>query len=581
VFRTGVPLHVTVLKEVPEDPQLATSWNTLVTRMERPEVFYTYQWALAACRAFRDKLQSSLYLVYEGTELCGIVALASLFSLPSTAFFLTASTADYCDVISAPFMRQSVLSAVFEELRRQKIQAVTLANLPQSSETLSPLRAIAAASHFYLHERPAYECGQILLGNETDRQTLLQAIRRKDREKRGLKRMAQMGKVLLSNVNGAAIAPELQAIFSAQIARFLATGRVSPLVRPERRLFLTELSRLLAETGWLRISRLQIGELGVAWNLGFQFCHNWFWYLPTFETRYQDLSPGSCLLRLLTEEAAADASVQRLDLGLGGEAYKERFANDVFSTSHVELTSSLIQKGRIAARHQMISGVRGLKIEEPVRRARDFIRRLRKHVRTKGLPKTAAHGLHKVAQMAASHDEVYLFEAPPMKALPASSSLLTSLDWKHLSDAAIRNADDEETLTYLMRCATRMKESSASGFLLQSSDSHAVHFLWFGSYDGFHLSELDYTLPSSDPDAAMIFDCWTPAADRGHGYYAEAIRLAASRLQDDGRKVWIFSAAENASSIRGIAKAGFQKRYSLIRRKRLGSSTVVRVPATL
>jgi len=573
-------LHVTVLKEIPEDPKLAASWNALVLRMEHPEVFFTYQWALAASRAFRDKLQSSLYLVYEGPEICGIVALANFYSQNTVAFFLAASTADYCDVISEPLRRQAVLGAVLEELRQQGVRAVTLANVRQSSETLRQLPAIAAMSHFHVHERAAYECGQILLGSMPDRQGLLQLIRRKDREKRGLKRMAQMGEVRLSTVTAGDLESELQAIFSAQIVRFLVTGRVSPLVQPERRLFLTELSRLLAEAGWLRISRLEMGNLAIAWNLGFRFCDSLFWYLPTFGTRYQDLSPGSCLLRLLTEEAAADESLQRLDLGLGDEAYKERFANGVVSTRHVELTSSLVHRGKIAARHQVVTRIASLNIEAPVRRTRDIVRRLQKRASAEGLLAMGVHGFRRATELAASNHEVRIFEAPPMQAPPDDGSVLTPLDWKHLSDAAIRNADDDDTLGYLMRCAVRLKERSASGFVLQAPDSHALHFLWVRSYDGFHLSELDYTLPASDADAVMIFDCWTPALDRSHGYYAEAIRLQAARLQHEDKKVWIFSAAENESSLRGISKAGFQYRFSLVRRKRLGHSTVVRLPAT-
>ncbi len=71
-------MHVTVLKEVPEDPQLAASWNELVMRMERPEVFYTHQWALAASRAFRESVQPLICLVHESDRLCGVAALATL-----------------------------------------------------------------------------------------------------------------------------------------------------------------------------------------------------------------------------------------------------------------------------------------------------------------------------------------------------------------------------------------------------------------------------------------------------------------------------------------------------------------------
>src|SRR5580692_4208192 len=65
-------MRVTVLKEIPEDLTLARDWNRLVKRMEHPEVFFTYEWALAAARAFQATLTPLLFLMYEADELCGV-----------------------------------------------------------------------------------------------------------------------------------------------------------------------------------------------------------------------------------------------------------------------------------------------------------------------------------------------------------------------------------------------------------------------------------------------------------------------------------------------------------------------------
>jgi predicted GNAT family acetyltransferase len=77
----------------------------------------------------------------------------------------------------------------------------------------------------------------------------------------------------------------------------------------------------------------------------------------------------------------------------------------------------------------------------------------------------------------------------------------------------------------------------------------------------------------------MLFDCWTPAALRGRGYYGEAVSLIASRVKAAGKQPWIFSAVANVSSIRGLAKSGFQQRYSLVRQKALWWQRITRHPA--
>jgi hypothetical protein len=104
--------------------------------------------------------------------------------------------------------------------------------------------------------------------------------------------------------------------------------------------------------------------------------------------------------------------------------------------------------------------------------------------------------------------------------------------------------------------------------------------LWVDNYDGFRLAEIEHNIEPAFPDAAMIFDCWTPMADRGRGHYATALRIAAANLRREGRAAWIFSGATNTPSVRGVLKAGFKYRYSLIRKTRFGRSLVTKFEST-
>jgi hypothetical protein len=71
-------VRVTVLKEIPEDPDLSAAWNTLVLAMQNPEVFFTDPWAWAASRGFQKRFQKRLstllFLVYHFDQLAGAVA---------------------------------------------------------------------------------------------------------------------------------------------------------------------------------------------------------------------------------------------------------------------------------------------------------------------------------------------------------------------------------------------------------------------------------------------------------------------------------------------------------------------------
>ena len=575
-------MQVTVLKEIPEDPDLSEAWNTLVLAMDNPEVFFTYQWALAASRGFQDRLSPLLFLMYDSGQLAGVVALAIDPNAPRAAFFLTSSTADYCDIVSTAANRQAVLLALLQEIQNLGLSDLVLANVPSNSATLKELPAVAGLRNFYLTSRTAYNCGVIQLEGEEQRETLLRTLATRGREKRALKKLSTLGSIKVIHLTEPEqIGESLESIVSAQISRFLASNRVSPLVGPERRTFLRQLSDLLSHSGWLKISQLEIDGRPVAWNYGFRFGGSWFWYLPTFQMEYEHVSPGSCLLRLMVEEGARDASLHWLDLGLGDEPYKERFANNTRETRYVRLSRGFPQHVANLARQRMTSiADRFPQMGNKLREARGAFQTAASRIQENGIAASAGYAIRRAVRPLASQDEVLLFEAPDLQPSELQAIPLLPLTREHLVEASISNAGDAHTLRYLMRCANRLTKPGASGFLLQDEAGRPIHFLWITAYDGFSLAEIGYKIEPSSPAAAMIFDCWTPASDRGRGHYASAIRQAAAMLRREDRTAWIFSGASNVSSLRGILKAGFNYRYSLVRRRRLGRATVTRQATT-
>jgi CelD/BcsL family acetyltransferase involved in cellulose biosynthesis len=578
----GAPVKITVLETIPEDPEIILAWNKLVFRMERPEVFFTHQWALAANRAFSDALCPLIFLAYESGQLVGVAAMATNQGSRDTAFFLTASTADYCDIVSEPETRGATLTALLEEMNKMGVRNLILANVPAESQTLRAIKAAAGSHRFHLYQRPAYDCRIISLGDKEQRQSVLKTVTGKARDKRALRKLGQHGPIRVSHLRGEQAEIALRSIFAAQVSRFLATNRLSPLIQKQRRIFLTELGRLLTPAGWLKVSQLEVNGEPIAWNYGFRFFDSWFWYLPTFNIQYEELSPGSCLLQLLTKEACDDSSLKRLDLGLGDEAYKERISNTVSSTRYVQLSRSLSRHMATVGRHWLAASAgRFPAVDKKIRFGRRLVYGLQSRLGKEGLVATTKHALIWVKRSAVSEDEIAFFEAPKMTIAEDDAMALSPLGWENIAVAAMNNANDEQTLGYLMRCARRLRKHRSNGYCLQESERPPSHFLWVDSYDGFHLSEINSTLESSDPNAVMIFDCWTPAAQRGYGNYATAIRLAAADQQKQQRHVWTFSAAKNESSLRGIIKAGFVYRFSMVRNRMLGYTSLSRRSSVL
>ena len=155
-------MRIAVYREIPEDAELQRQWNVVALETSRPQVFYTYEWALAVQAAYRASLKPLLLLGYEGSDLIGVASLASDRDGKNLSF-LAGTTADYCDFLIAPLRRGEFIGAVFAELGKIHAASLALANLPADSPTATELRDNSGKHGFHVYIRPAYLCAQVEL----------------------------------------------------------------------------------------------------------------------------------------------------------------------------------------------------------------------------------------------------------------------------------------------------------------------------------------------------------------------------------------------------------------------------------
>jgi CelD/BcsL family acetyltransferase involved in cellulose biosynthesis len=360
-----------VHREIPEDQQLRDQWNGLVLLMEHPEVFYTYEWALAVDRAYRPVMKTLLVLAYADDALVGVAALATDAAASQTSF-LAGNTADYCDFISHPERRAEFVSAVFGELAKLDLPMLRLANLPADSLTSRVLRDAAGRNAYRVFSRPAYQCARVTLTSSDERQKLKQAAIKRKSFRYYLKGLEKKGRVAVDHLKQwSSIQEELPLFIQAHVARFEAGGRKnSNLASAERQAFLTVLAELLSGSGWLVLTRLRVADQTIAWNYGFEFGDSWFYYQPTFDAGWREFSPGFCLLTRILEHACDNPQIHVLDLGLGEEGYKGRFATGYRQTLHATITDSAAVHVREKLRYHAASAVKSSS------RLEDWVRRL-------------------------------------------------------------------------------------------------------------------------------------------------------------------------------------------------------------
>ena len=561
-------MRIVVREEIPEDSELRRAWNELALRMERPEVFYTYEWAITVQRAYCDSLKLLAFFGYEGESLVGLVTLAQSGSCVS---FLTANTGDYCDFLSEPGRRREFVEAVFSELKNRNVGKLVLTNLPADSCSVAAISGAASNCGLHLHSRTAYLCARVVPGAGEERAAVKQAVASKKRLRRNIRELEKRGKVLVRHDRQwEEIEPILPSFNRAHVARFLTTGRISNQTRSERRVFLHELAKELSSSGWVTVSRLLVGENPAAWNYGFQFAGSWFWYQPTVNSIYEELSPGYCLLAKIVQLACDTPDIDVVDLGLGAEDYKDRFATASRQTLYVVLNRSFSGHIRAVLRDKAAAAVTASpQVERSVRFVIAQFGKLKARLRKSGFWGMAKWAVRRTWNSLFAFEVVHFFDWP---ASEESSTGQTGLRLQPLNDdilggAAIRYEDDPSTLEYLMRSARRFRTDAEGGFALLTAEGVPVHFCWVKDFEGFEMAELGRTLTAPRANAVMIFDCYTPASVRGQGFFAEAIAAFARHLHAEGKAPWIFGAATNQDSLSGIEKSGFIRRFSLGRQR--------------
>lgn len=356
-------------REIPQEQRLRDQWNALVNGMECPEVFYTCEWALAVDRAYRSSMRPLLLLAYEGDVLVGAAALATDNGEKQVSF-LAGTTADYCDFICAPERRAEFIAAVFGELSKLHLPILRLANLPADSVTSRVLSHAAGNCGYLVFSRRAYRCARIMLGSSAERQKLKESVLKRKAFGYYLKGLEKAGPVRVDHLTQCDdVRANLPRFVEAHVAAFMARGRTSNLASPERQAFLAALAELLSGAGWLTLSRMRVGDRPVAWNYGFEFAGSWFYYQPTFDAGWKQFSPGFCLLTRMVERACDCQEIQLLDLGLGEEDYKQRFANGYRDTLHATITNSQAVRIRETVRYHAAAAVKvSPRLEHWVRR---------------------------------------------------------------------------------------------------------------------------------------------------------------------------------------------------------------------
>ena len=161
--------------------------------MERPEVFYTCEWATAVDRAYGASMKPLLLLAYDGEAMLGVAALATDHAEKQAFFWLETQLTI---AISFALLREgrSLWKQFWEKCRSSMCQFCGWQICPPIRHLRIMKDAAGRNAIPAYFSRPAYQCAQIALGSTAEREKLKQQVVKRKAFRYSLKGLEKRGR---------------------------------------------------------------------------------------------------------------------------------------------------------------------------------------------------------------------------------------------------------------------------------------------------------------------------------------------------------------------------------------------------
>lgn len=162
-----------------------------------------------------------------------------------------------------------------------------------------------------------------------------------------------------------------------------------------------------------------------------------------------------------------------------------------------------------------------------------------------------------------SDDDLLVFSAPAGGTAPASEGLRVGAAGSDDAPSFARDIGTDSEATFKARL------SDTSLCYLVRDGEKILHSSWVTLHAAWTRELRGYVIPPAG--GAYVYESFTRADARGRGVYPFALGGIRADLASRGvTTVWVAAEADNIPSTKAIGKAGFEERYRLTYRRRLG-----------
>ncbi len=555
-LKSGLVIHVgTSWKDV---QQFAAPWKDLHTK-HGLQFFQSFEWNSVWIETFGETVSPRILFVLRDHRLQAIIPLklspiCTSDTVPGKLSFLTSPDADRETILStSPDIASDALAeyCLIEKHLWNTLDLFPFEDQALHNDLVTKLRQSGTPLISNRHGELALDVAErdATESNAVTR-TMDSSLRRK------LARLSKSGKVDLRFLETPEdIRKVLPFFFQSHIQRWKGTESPSKLCSSSYRLFYTALADQLSNSGHVKVITLDSGSLAVAYYFAFFSSSEVALYTPTYEVYYKRDSPGRLLLHVASAELRRRGYCTINHL-YGAETYKREFCNKYLSTFRIIAFSRSSSAVRFRINQSLISTL-GRTHGFLSKLSPKLTTKLRVWIITEGYLATCEHLLRKCLSKVFYYRTLLVFKYD-RNGRNVTGSLSKGMSIQELFPENMPKiahihgfamGDDKH------KVALERFNAGARCFVID--DRGYVASICWAVFDQDYLYDVEchYKLEKGQ---VMLVDAVTPETYRGQGLYPILLGYLASLFAEMGFTVLGNCLPGNVSSLKGIAKVGFQ-----------------------
>ena len=296
---------------------LDTQWQELLQTSTSNHVFFTSQWQRAWWQVFGSDYELMLLSMYDDWKLIGIAPLKRKDG--KLSFIGSPDVCDYMDFISRSGRQEYFFSRLLDYLEKLEWDSFELESVLPQSLTLKYFVSLARQRGYQVETKQTNVSPQLLLPPVWEHYLALLTTKDRHELRRKLRRLEQTQSANYITVTDR---ENLRQAMDSFFKLFQLSGAdKANFMTDKKREFFTTMVSLLAETGNIRLSFLEIEGTRVSAALCFDYNYDIYLYNSAYDPAYLALSV-SLLLEAFCIRNAIDNGKKRFDFLSGNEPYK-------------------------------------------------------------------------------------------------------------------------------------------------------------------------------------------------------------------------------------------------------------------